>query len=204
MKSYDRGILSVYDLKKTSNKIYYGLMILIILVMVFSMLYPIAVTFFNALKSNEEVYAFPPHFLPEKYSWGNFQKAWDFIDLPIFLRNTMAIFAGNMVVTVLVLGLASFSLSRLNVPYQRGITFFFLITLFIPPTTYIIPNFLNLKDLGLINTFFAFWLPAGANAFYLLLLKSFFDSISMEMFEAARIDGASEVKCFLRIALPLS
>lgn len=62
MKSADRGILSEHDLKKTSNKIVYGLMCVVILVMVFSMLYPICMTLFNGLKSNQEVNSFPPHF----------------------------------------------------------------------------------------------------------------------------------------------
>jgi multiple sugar transport system permease protein len=77
-------------------------------------------------------------------------------------------------------------------------------TLFIPPSTYIVPNFVNLKDLGLMNSFFAFWLPAGASAFNMLLLKSFFDDINNELFEASRIDGASDWYGFTRIALPLA
>ncbi|ANE48393.1 ABC transporter permease [Paenibacillus swuensis] len=204
MKSQDRGILSHHDLNKPGHKLVYTLMIIVIMVMVCTMIYPILMTFFNALKSNVEVNSFPPRFLPSEWHWDNFRKGWDFIDLPLFLRNTLLIFGGNMLVTVVVLGLAAFSISRLNVPHAKTIHFMFIVTLFIPPTTYLIPNFINLKDLNLLNSFFAFWLPAGANAFYLLLLKNFFDEIHAEMFEAARIDGASEIKCFLRIAIPLS
>ncbi|TCZ76525.1 carbohydrate ABC transporter permease [Paenibacillus albiflavus] len=200
----ERGILSRYDLQKPMNRIIYGVMVLVITLMALSMLYPIAVTFFNGLKTNVEVNSFPPHLLPESMQWQNYDKGWNYVKLPLFLRNTLFIFAGNMLVTVVVLGLSSFSLSRLNVPFKRGIYVFFLVTLFIPPTTYIIPNFINLKDLGLLNTFQAFWLSAGANAFYLLLLKSFFDNLSQDLFEAARMDGASEWKSFYRIALPLS
>ncbi|SFT06997.1 carbohydrate ABC transporter permease [Paenibacillus sp. BC26] len=204
MKSYDRGILSRYDLQKTSNKLVYGLMLLVIAAMVCSMLYPILVTLLNSFKSNVEVNSFPPHFIPQTWQADTYSKGWNYIQLPLFFRNTMIIFGGNMFITVLVLGLASFSLSRLNIPYNRAINFFFLAALFIPPTTYIIPNFVNLKDLGLLNTFQAFWLPAGANAFFLLLLKNFFDGISHELFEAGRIDGASDFRLFVSIAIPLS
>ncbi|REE70499.1 carbohydrate ABC transporter membrane protein 2 (CUT1 family) [Paenibacillus taihuensis] len=204
MKSYDRGILSRYDLQRTPNKIVYGIMLLVITLMVCSMLYPILVTLFNSFKNNVEVNSFPPHFLPQKWDFTTFSKGWHYIKLPLFFRNTMIIFAGNMFMTVIVLGLASFSLSRLNLPGGRAIGFFFLAALFIPPTTYIIPNFVNLKNLGMLGTFQAFWLPAGANAFFLLLLKNFFDGISMELFEAGRMDGASDLRLFLRIALPLS
>ncbi|MNP50330.1 L-arabinose transport system permease protein AraQ [compost metagenome] len=67
-----------------------------------------------------------------------------------------------------------------------------------------IPNFVNLKELGLLNSYWAFWLPAGANAYFFLLMKNFFDGIHPEIFEAARIDGASELTSYLRIAIPLS
>lgn len=62
MKSADRGILSEHDLKKTSNRVVYGIMVLFIVLMIFSMLYPILMTMFNGLKSNVEVNSFPPHF----------------------------------------------------------------------------------------------------------------------------------------------
>lgn len=203
-KSHERGILSASDLKKPVNRIVYAIMVLCILVMIVTMLYPILMTAFNGLKTNQEVNTFPPHFLPETWNWSNFKEGWEYIDLPMYLKNTLFVFAGNLFVTIFVLGLASFSISRLKVPFHRGIYFFILMTLFIPASSYMIPNFVNLKDLGLLNTFWAFWLPAGASAYYFLLMKNFFDGIHPEIFEAARIDGASEVKSYVRIAVPLS
>ncbi|MBB6674872.1 carbohydrate ABC transporter permease [Cohnella nanjingensis] len=204
MRNGERGIISAYDLKKPANKIVYYLMVLMVAVMAVSMLYPIAVALFNGLKANVEVNTFPPHFLPQEWHFDNYKKGWDYIDLTKYLKNTLFIFAGSMVVTVILSGLASFSLSRLDWPFRKGVYYFFLSTLFIPPTTYIIPNFINLKDIGLINSYWAFWLPAGANAFYLLLLKSFFDGINQELFESFRVDGASELRCFFQLAFPLS
>lgn len=200
----ERGILSASDLQKPLNKAVYGFMVLCIAFMCFTMLYPIAMTMFNGLKSNQEVNAFPPRFFPTVWHWENLSKAWNYIELPMFLKNTMLIFAGSLLVTILVLGLAAFSISRIRAPYSRAVYFFILMTLFIPASSYMIPNFVNLKDLGLLNTYWAFWLPAGANAFYFLLMKNFFDGIHPEIFEAARIDGASEVTSYLRIAVPLS
>lgn len=172
--------------------------------MIFSMLYPILMTMFNGLKSNVEVNSFPPHFFPQEWHFSNLKDALDYINLPMFLRNTLYIFVGNMVATLVVLGLASFSISRMNVPYRKAFYFFFLMTLFIPATSYMIPNFVNLKELGLLNQYAAFWLPAGANTFFFLLLKNFFDGIHPEILEAARIDGASEPRSFFTIAVPLS
>lgn len=204
MKSFERGIISNYDLKKPVNKAVYYVMVFIIGLMALSMLYPLTVIFLNGIKLNTEVNSFPPTYLPKEVHFENYRKAWGYINLLLFARNTLLIFIGNMFMKVTVVGLAAFSLSRLNVPYKRVIQYFFLLTLFIPPTTYIIPNYVNLRDLGLMNSFFAFWLPAGANAFFLLLLRTFFDGINMEMFESARIDGASEPRLYFQIAIPLS
>lgn len=204
MKNTERGIISSYDMKKPLNKAVYVLMCIVVAVMCLSMLYPIATALFNGLKANVEVNTFPPHFLPQEWHFDNYKKGWGFIDLTLYLKNTLFIFVGNMVVTVVVIGFAAFSLSRLDWPYRKAVYYFFLATLFIPPTTYIIPNFINLRDLHLMNTFWAFWLPAGANAFYLLLLKSFFDGINQELFEAFRVDGASEPRVFWQLAFPLS
>ncbi|GIP54129.1 MULTISPECIES: carbohydrate ABC transporter permease [Paenibacillus] len=200
----ERGILSPSDLQKPVNKILYAFMVLCIAVMAFTMLYPIAMTMFNGLKSNPEINTFPPKFFPTKWHWENFSKGWDYIPLLVYLKNTMFIFLGNLVMTIMVLGLASFSISRIRVPYSRAVYFFILLTLFIPATSYMIPNFVNLKELGLLNSYWAFWLPAGANAYFFLLMKNFFDGIHPEIFEAARIDGASELTSYLRIAIPLS
>jgi multiple sugar transport system permease protein len=204
MKSFDRGILSSYDLKKGKVKAAYAIMNLLIIAMMCCMVYPILISLLGGLKRNTEVNSFPPTFLPKEWHFENYAKAWNYIDLPFYFKNTMLLFAGNMVVTILVLGLASYALSKMNMPFKSGIQYYFLMTLFIPATTYMIPNFINLKDLGLMGSFAAVWLPAGANAFFLLLLKTFMDGIHMEIFESARIDGASELRCFFQIAFPLS
>jgi multiple sugar transport system permease protein len=204
MKAVERGILSPHDYKRPSTRFLIAAVSIVVLAMVLSMLYPIAVTFLNSFKTTADVNTFPPKLLPREWIWTNYDEGWNFLKLPLFLRNSVYIFAGNLVVSVLVLGGAAFALSKLNLPYRKLIFFFFLTTLFIPPSTYIVPNFVNLKDLGLMNSFFALWLPAGANAFNLLLLKSFFDDINNELFEASRIDGASNWYGFTRIALPLA
>ncbi|RXZ79022.1 carbohydrate ABC transporter permease [Paenibacillaceae bacterium] len=204
MKAQDRGIISAYDLNKPWNRVGYIIMVIIIVLASATMIYPILVTFFNAFKPNHEVISFQPTLLPKEWVSGNFTKGWNYIPLTKYMKNTLMLFGGNMLSIMVVLGLAAFSLSKLALPNRRLITLIFMTTLFIPPTTYIIPNFLNLKDLGLLNSFWAFWIPASANAFFLLLLKTFFDGIHNELFEASRIDGASEFRSFVQIAVPLS
>jgi multiple sugar transport system permease protein len=200
----DRAIMSRYDFRKFSVKIVYTIMVLCIVLISLSMLYPFVNTFLGSLKSAEEFFKFPAPFFPSEFMWKNYKDSLAFLDIFLYFKNTLYIFAGNIVISLTFIGMAAFSLSHLKVPMKKWITLYFLSTLLIPPASYLIPNFLNLKDLGLLNSYWAFWLPAGANALFLLLLKNFFDTIHRELFEAARIDGASELRCFVGIALPLS
>ncbi|TVY02997.1 carbohydrate ABC transporter permease [Cohnella terricola] len=200
----DRAIMSRYDFRKPGVKVVYAFMVLCIILISLSMLYPFANTFMNSLKSTEEFFAFPAPFFPSHWLWGNYKESLDYLNIALHFKNTVLIFAGNTFISLTFLGLAAFSLAHLRVPAKKWITLYFMSTLLIPANSYLIPNFLNLKGLGLLNSFWAFWLPAGANAFYLLLLKNFFDGIHKELFESARIDGASEFRSFLSIAVPLS
>lgn len=99
--------------------------------------------------------------------------------------------------------MAAYALSRFRLSYANKILIFFLATMAFPAEVAMIPNFLMIRDLGLLNTFGALILPGLANGFGIFLLKGFFDSLPPELYEAALIDGASEWKMFYSITLPL-
>jgi len=200
----ERSIISTFDLKRPQVAVGYGFMLLVLFLIALTMLYPFGLTIFTSLKTRQEVFTFPPTFLPKIPQWSNYKEGFRFISLGRPFLNTVIIYLGNAVIPMMIVGLASFSLSQMKVPCRRWIVLFFMCTLMIPGATYLIPSFLNLQSLGLIDSYWALWLPAGANAFNIMLLKSFFDGIHKELFEAARIDGASELRCFFRIAIPLS
>jgi multiple sugar transport system permease protein len=200
----ERAIMSRYDFRKTGVKFVYGLMVICIALISLSMLYPFVNTFLGSLKSTKEFFAFPTPFFPSKWLWGNYKESFTYFNMAKYFKNTLLIFIGNTFFSLTFIGLAAYSLSHLRVPMKKWITLYFLSTLLIPSASYLIPNFLNLRGFGLLNTYWAYWLPAGANAFFLLLLKNFFDGLHKELFESARIDGASELRCFLNIAIPLS
>jgi len=196
--------MSRHDFRKGGVQIVYGFMVLCIFLISLSMLYPFVNTFLNSLKTTQEFFAFPAPFFPKKWLWGNYKESLTFINIGLHFKNTLLIFLGNTVFALTFIGLAAFSLAHLKVPFKKWVSLYFLSTLLIPAASYLIPNFLNLKGLGLLNTYWAFWLPAGANAFFLLLLRNFFGGIHKELFESARIDGASELRSFWGIAVPLS
>jgi len=100
--------------------------------------------------------------------------------------------------------IAAYALSRYPVRQSGKILIFLLATMAFPAEVAMIPSFLLLKDLGLLNTFAALVLPGAASGFMIFLLKGFFDSLPQELFEAASIDGAPETTMMLKIVFPLS
>lgn len=116
-----------------------------------------------------------------------------------------ALFCALAVLTALIVNpLCAYALSRYNLPYGNALLLFLLATLAFPAEVALIPNFLLLKDLGLLNTFAALILPGAASGFYIFMMKGFFDSLPKELYEAGTLDGASEARLFTTITLPLS
>lgn len=105
---------------------------------------------------------------------------------------------------LLVNPIAAYALSRYPVRASWKILMFLLATMAFPAEVAMIPSFLLLKDLGLLNTFAALVLPGMASGYMIFLLKGFFDSLPSELYESAQMDGAKETTMMARIALPLS
>lgn len=100
--------------------------------------------------------------------------------------------------------LAAYALARFPMKATARILVFLLATMAFPAEVAMIPAFLLLKNLGLLNTFAALVLPTAANGYMIFLLKGFFESLPKEVFESGQIDGASEWRMMFRLALPLS
>ncbi len=100
--------------------------------------------------------------------------------------------------------LAAYALSRYPVRQSGKILIFLLATMAFPAEVAMIPSFLLLKDLHLLNTFAALVLPGAASGYMIFLLKGFFDSLPQELFEAGSLDGAKEITMMTKIALPMS
>jgi multiple sugar transport system permease protein len=100
--------------------------------------------------------------------------------------------------------MAAYALSRFNLGYTYKVLLLLLATMAFPPAVAMVPNFLMLKSLHLLNTYWALVLPGMANGYSIFLLKGFFDALPKELYEAAEIDGASPVNCFVNITFPMS
>ena len=117
---------------------------------------------------------------------------------------TFAFCALAVLTQLIVNPLAAYALSRYPVRQSGAILIFLLATMAFPAEVAMIPSFLLLKDLGLLNTFAALVLPSAASGYMIFLLKGFFDSLPQELFEAGSIDGARETTLMLHVAVPLA
>lgn len=135
----------------------------------------------------------------------NYKKVIDFL-----LTKGRAIWVTVLLVALTIVGaltvnpLAAYALSRGKQSTSAKILIFFLATMAFPAEVAMIPGFLLLRDLNLLNTFGALVLPGLANGYSIFLLKGFFDSVPRELYEAAEIDGANELTKFWRITFPMS
>jgi ABC-type glycerol-3-phosphate transport system permease component len=108
---------------------------------------------------------------------------------------------------VLVLGsLAAYVLSRYRFPGSKFVFYFIISTMMFPGVLTLVPSFMLVRELGLLNTYWAMILPyvAGGQVFAIFVFKSFFDGLPEELFESARLDGAGHLQCYRHIVVPLS
>ena len=120
------------------------------------------------------------------------------------LKNTIIYCFFAIMTSLIVNPIAAYALSRYKLPGQYKILLFFVATMTFPPMVTMIPNYLLMKDIGFLNTFFALIIPGMANGYSIFLLKGFFDSLPRELYEAADIDAAAEYHKFWHIAMSLS
>ncbi|MDB5726707.1 MAG: transporter permease [Novosphingobium sp.] len=158
----------------------------------------------NAVRSNAEVLAIPVRILPAVFEWDNFAKAWTTLPFGRFFLNSVIISVSVTVITVLVSCLSGYAFARLKFPGRDKLLMAYLATLMVPGIMLIIPLFLIVNKLGMINTFQGVILPVAFGTFGSFLLRQFFLSIPLELEEAARIDGASRLRILVSIIIPLS
>jgi multiple sugar transport system permease protein len=123
--------------------------------------------------------------------------------------NSVWVALGSWAVQIIVASTAAFALAILSPKYAGFLNGLTLATLFVPAVVLLVPLYLVILNPplihhSLINTFWAVWLPAGANAFNLLLLTRFMQGLPRELFEAARLDGAGPFRMFWSLAVPMS
>ncbi len=181
-----------------------GVLYILLLLTALVVVYPFLMMFCTSFKPDAEVIAFPPRLLPQAPTFANYQHIWTRIPFGLFFRNSLIYSLTVTLVSLFFDSMCAYALARLNFRGREIIFFIILATLMIPTQVTMIPLFINLSNMGWINTFPGLIVPHITSAFGIFLLRQFFLSIPKELEDAARIDGASELRIYWQIILPLS
>ena len=164
--------------------------------------YPFFFTVITSFKDNEQFYT---RFwgLPNPIIWGNHLTA--FIELSSFMINSLIICVSSIVGILITTSLSAYSFARLRFPGKEIVYMTIIALLMIPGLLMLIPQFILLRDMRLLNTYTGIIVGyiAVHQAFSIFIMRAFFDTQPIELFEAARIDGCNEIQAYFRIALPL-
>jgi len=171
-----------------------------------AMLLPLVWMVLTSFKSFEEVLASPPVWLPKRIRWENYREALTTFDFIRYFANSTLVAAVNIAGTLVSCSLAAYAFARLPARGSKLLFALLLSTTMLPAQVTVIPLFSWFSALGLVNTFTPLMLPAwlGTNVFAIFLLRQFFVAIPKDFAEAARVDGASELRILFSVYLPLS
>jgi multiple sugar transport system permease protein len=163
----------------------------------------------GALRSPQELADSTQSLIPRTFQPGNYADAWDSLQIAHFFLNTVLYALGGWLIQLLVDVAAAYALSRLRPAFGKVWLALILASLMLPATALLVPTYLTVADVPLIhrnllNTPWALWLPAAANAVNIWLLKRFFDQLPSDMLDAASIDGAGRLRTLWSVVLPLS
>lgn len=176
------------------------------LLLLFSLLFlaPFYWMITTAVKTPEELYLFPPKWIPSVFQWDNFAKAWQSQPFGTYLNNSLIVTGLSLIGQLLSSSLVAYGFARFHFRGKDALFLILLASMMIPWEVTMIPLYMEFNALGWINTLKPLIVPAWfGSPFFIFLLRQFIMGIPTELEEAARIDGANPVQIFLRLIVPL-
>ncbi len=157
----------------------------------------------TSFKSTESVFTFPPQWIPKHPTVEQYQALFREVNFLQFFKNSVIVAFGITLFSLFLNSLGGFAFAKYRFPGREKIFALLLATLMVPAQITMIPVFLMLKTIGLINSYWGLIIPAGASAFGIFLMRQFITTIPNDLIESARIDGCSEFRIYWTIILPL-
>jgi len=159
---------------------------------------------FSSFKTNTEMLRIPPTFFPEKFTLGNYASLFASPDLPLlrFYGNSAFVAFFNVFTCLFTSSLIGYLFAKYEFRGKKLLFGWFLTMMMIPTQITMIPSYLIIAKMGLLNSLWALVIFAAIDAFGIFMMKQFCESLPDELLDAARIDGASEWSIYLKIVLP--
>ncbi len=199
----DEGTIRYYDLHSLRHKILSIIIFAACIVMFVIAVYPAIWVFLASFKDNAE-FRREATILPKAFDINTYIKTWNDLKFARYYINSFIVVTGCVISSVVFNGLLAYGLSILKPRGHKVVFTLVMWGLLIPATTSVVALFVNINRIGLNQSFLPLWLSMGANAFYVIMFKQFFEGLPRELIEAARLDGCGVLQTFLRIVIPLS
>lgn len=214
-KTFLRGIISGQDRKRNRGRFFLLISSIILCLGAIVILAPILWMILGSFKSPEEIYSIPQAYLPRNFQSDNYLEAIRLVSFGKYFLNSLFICTCVVLGQLLVSSMAAYSLSKLRFRFGGGVLLLFMTSLMVPFEVLVMPLYVIMKyfplgigpayvNVNLINTYWALILPVMFNAFSIIVIKDFYDSIPNEITYAARIDGCGEFRVFFRFILPMT
>lgn len=201
------GSLSIQNQRRLSQAAGYLAMVLIVLVIGL----PVYWMFSASLKTTQEVYTFPPDWIPQNPRWSNFKEAWESAPFGRFYLNSIITTAAGSALEVVNATLGAYALAYLRFPFKNVVFAILLAALMIPAQVTILPNYVffgsTVYDLigeSWVNTYQAIILPGASVAFGTFLMRQSFLGLPREVLDAAKVDGAGHLRTLWDVVLPMA
>ena len=158
----------------------------------------------GSVKTPEELLKLPPTWLPERPTLGNYRRLFDELDFPRYFGNSVIIAGVTTASNLVFCSMLGYALAKIDFIGRNKLFLLILGTMMVPGSVTLIPLFVLLSKLNLVNSLAGVILPGAVGAFGVFLMRQFMLGIPDDLLDAARVDGASEFRIFWRIALPLA
>lgn len=167
-------------------------------------LFPFIWMILTSFKTQTEAIRIPPAILPENWSLDAYRQVFDVMPFSQIYSNTVIQAVVTTLGQVLFYSMAGYAFARIDFPLKNVLFLLVMAILMVPGTIFIIPQYLIIQNLGLLNTVTAIFLPNLFSAFGTFLLRQFYMGLPLELEEAARLDGCSHFRIFVQIMAPLT
>lgn len=192
-----------YRARKLLNRaLIYAVMILVAIIIIIPMLWMFSTSF----KLKSQLFSQTIYWIPRVITLENYTKILSNAQTPIarWFANTLFVASVTTVVVLVIDALAAYAYARLEFPGRKLLFGMLLATLFLPGVMFLVPNFVTVAQLGMLNKFSGVIIPALAGVFGVYFMRQFYETIPKELEEAAYIDGAGVFQTFLQVVLPLT
>ncbi|EGL16269.1 MULTISPECIES: carbohydrate ABC transporter permease [Paenibacillus] len=186
-----------------SSPFFQGLVFVLLALGGIVFLIPFVWMILSAFKPESEVLRIPPTLFPETFTMENFKNLFERMNFGVYLKNTLIVVLFSFV-GLFLNAMAGFGFAKYRFKGREGLFYLVLATMMIPGQVTMIPVYLILNSIELTNTLVGVVLPGLVGAFGVFLFRQFMSTIPDELLEATRLDGASELRTFAQIVLPIS